>query len=424
MSNLRTPFQAGFGSGGARLTDGVLKKNIAQVRDEFDVLVTVTDAVAAGAKAYKVLADASANTLRLDAIMPGQNGNEMWVESVRRTTAEAASVFDITLWVPDLSTTIGKFGYPFATTHATELCTYGTMAAPVVHGFTTGDGPFRLETATTLPAGYALTALYWVIVVNTTTFKLATTKVLALAETATPISDDGSGIHRIFPMAKEVFSGLSTTITAERYMEKAINGGLGVSFTAAATTDICTTAVAHNMSSGDGPYRVGTTGTIPTGLSELLEYYIIALDAEPILSATTFQLATTRANALAGTQVELSGAGSGTHRLYKVERESGSLGSNWVTAQDLLSGTTEDRPTDTTAGVPAVFAGGTNEVTATGVNRGDYVVRALSLTTSGAWGAPAAIAKESVSCTFPDKLVTTAGIGASLVTLFTIRPKP
>ena len=74
MSNLRTPFQTGFGSGGARLTDGVLKKNIAQVRDEFDVLLdrSTSAGLTAGVKAYANLHDGTANTVRLDAIMAGK----------------------------------------------------------------------------------------------------------------------------------------------------------------------------------------------------------------------------------------------------------------------------------------------------------------------------------------------------------------
>jgi len=418
MSNLRTPFQTGFGSGGARLTDGVLKKNIAQVRDEFDVLInrSTSAALSAGVKATATLADLSANTLRLDALMPGDSGNKIWYETLKKTVG-GASVFDLTVYAPDLSTTLGKRGYTFETTHASELCTYGTIAAPESHGWITGDGPFRLETATTLPTGYATTSLYWIIKVAATTFQLALTKALAVAGTAVTISDDGTGAHRIFPMTTEVFGNLSTTITAERYMEKVVNGELGTSFTAA-TTDICTTASAHNMVSGDGPYRVGTTTTIPTGLSELLEYYIIAADTEPTLSTTTFALATTKAAALTGIAgaVNISSTGSGTHRLYKVDKEVGSLGSNWVTAQDLLSGTTDDRPADTT--YATVLASGANEITATGVNRGDYVVRALNLTT------PALIAPESFSCTAPDKIATTAGISASLYVLFTVRPKP
>jgi len=62
-------------------------------------------------------------------------------------------------------------------------------------------------------------------------------------------------------------------------------------------------------------YRTGTrvqfstTTTLPTGLSASTDYYVIRV------SATTIQVATTRANAMAGTQIDITGTGSGTHTI-------------------------------------------------------------------------------------------------------------
>lgn len=63
------------------------------------------------------------------------------------------------------------------------------------------------------------------------------------------------------------------------------------------------------------PYQTGdcihltTTGALPTGLSANTNYYVIVNDAD------TFWLATTFANALAGTKINTSGTQSGTHTL-------------------------------------------------------------------------------------------------------------
>lgn len=52
-----------------------------------------------------------------------------------------------------------------------------------------------------------------------------------------------------------------------------------------------------------------TTGALPTGLSASTGYYVIAIDGN------TFRLATTYANALAGTAINTSGTQSGVHTL-------------------------------------------------------------------------------------------------------------
>jgi microcystin-dependent protein len=55
--------------------------------------------------------------------------------------------------------------------------------------------------------------------------------------------------------------------------------------------------------------RATTTGALPTGLALATDYYVIRV------SATTIKLATTLANAVAGTAIDLTAQGSGTHTL-------------------------------------------------------------------------------------------------------------
>ena len=76
-----------------------------------------------------------------------------------------------------------------------------------------------------------------------------------------------------------------------------------------ADTDI-TTMAGHGFKTGDGPVRVTTSAAdLPAGLATDTNYWIIWL------SANTFSFASTEANARAGTAVNITDAGTGTHTL-------------------------------------------------------------------------------------------------------------
>lgn len=64
----------------------------------------------------------------------------------------------------------------------------------------------------------------------------------------------------------------------------------------------------HGLVTGDGPIRLTNSGgALPAGYSADTDYYVIANNAN------SFKLATSRANAFAGTAVAISGDGTGTH---------------------------------------------------------------------------------------------------------------
>jgi microcystin-dependent protein len=65
---------------------------------------------------------------------------------------------------------------------------------------------------------------------------------------------------------------------------------------------------AHGLLTGEEVYLT-TTGALPTGLAQNTIYYAI------FVSANTFNLATTRANAIAGTKINTSGTQSGVHTI-------------------------------------------------------------------------------------------------------------
>lgn len=78
-------------------------------------------------------------------------------------------------------------------------------------------------------------------------------------------------------------------------------------FTADAGTDICTHTNINLF-----PYtrvQLTTTGTLPAGLALATDYYVIKI------TDTTIQLATSYANAVAGTQIDITGAGTGVHTI-------------------------------------------------------------------------------------------------------------
>lgn len=91
-----------------------------------------------------------------------------------------------------------------------------------------------------------------------------------------------------------------------------VKGSNGSAFTTFAPADVNTATeeitVTRSFQTGD-PVRLKTTGTIPAGLATQTNYYAIRV------SATVIKLATTQANAEAGTAVDITSTGSGTHSI-------------------------------------------------------------------------------------------------------------
>lgn len=90
------------------------------------------------------------------------------------------------------------------------------------------------------------------------------------------------------------------------------SGSLAESFAATAVTtatDLITVQSNVDRWITGMKVRATTTGTLPTGLALATDYYVIRM------SATTIKLATNLTNAHAGTAVDLTAQGSGTHTL-------------------------------------------------------------------------------------------------------------
>lgn len=161
------------------------------------------------------------------------------------------------------------------------------------HGAITGYGPVQFALtgdASALPAGLTVLTDYWLIRVDDDTVKVATTFANALAGTAIDITDVGTpgsgGYTCIRAAVNDDFTSTDVTIA-----------------------DGVLTAADHGKDTGYGPVRLTTSGTLPGGLATGVDYWMI------VLSSSTFRLATSKANALAGVAVEVQDAGSGTHNM-------------------------------------------------------------------------------------------------------------
>lgn len=103
-----------------------------------------------------------------------------------------------------------------------------------------------------------------------------------------------------------------TTLTAEATTNTL---AFGDTFTADASTDIITMASTTNRPSNiltGTRVQLTTTTTLPAGLALATNYYVIKV------SDSTFKLATSYANAVAGTAINITDAGTGTHTMSRL----------------------------------------------------------------------------------------------------------
>lgn len=91
--------------------------------------------------------------------------------------------------------------------------------------------------------------------------------------------------------------------------ESSAYGAFSETFTASAA-DVVTIA-GHGLVTGDGPFVASTTDTLPAGLATGTPYWVIRL------TDNTLSLAASYAAALAGTVVDITDTGTGTHTLAR-----------------------------------------------------------------------------------------------------------
>lgn len=90
------------------------------------------------------------------------------------------------------------------------------------------------------------------------------------------------------------------------------NTPLSTTFTADAGTNICSAGVT-TIPQTQSAVTFTTTGTLPAGLSTGTVYFLIRV------TSSTFKVATTMANAVAGTAIDITDAGTGVHTVATVD---------------------------------------------------------------------------------------------------------
>ena len=132
--------------------------------------------------------------------------------------------------------------------------------------------------------------------------------------------------------------------------------GQSDTFTADAGTDICTFTSTANIPSNlltGTRQRFTTSGTLPAGISLATDYYYIKV------TDSTFKLATSYANAIAGTNINITDAGTGTHTAtWLLPRYTNGAGVNAIYFNN--------NSTALGAATPNLSLGYTNSVQATG----------------------------------------------------------
>lgn len=135
-----------------------------------------------------------------------------------------------------------------------------------------------------------------------------------------PSLDDIAAI----PVPSQVYAVVGTTAT---YLEApagkdvlfvaANQGGwsfrpgnyVGAEFSVDDTDEDTVTITGHKYETGDGPFLVETSGSLPTGLTTSTDYYIIKVDEN------TVKFASSEIDAGNGVAVDITAAGSGTHSI-------------------------------------------------------------------------------------------------------------
>lgn len=109
-----------------------------------------------------------------------------------------------------------------------------------------------------------------------------------------------------------------------------VNTPSAKTFTADDASDTFTTA-AHGYTTGLKGQASNSGGALPTGLSGATDYFVI------VLTSSTFKLATSLANALAGTALTISSNGTGTQTFTptsiagaNVKLQKSNDGTNWA----------------------------------------------------------------------------------------------
>lgn len=193
---------------------------------------------------------------------------------------------------------------PIAT--VTRSGTLATIVTSVNHGLATGQVVNINTTGTALDSDNAVT----ITVTNATTFTYTSGASGAIGPAA---ATNG----RIIPDKKITITstrgGSAFALTTASGTMTAVAGGY-LTATVSIATPAVITSTAHGFEAGD-VFRFTTTGSLPSGISALANYHVLATG----LGTNSFQFSATPG----GTAIDSSGSQSGTHSISRVAGRAG-----------------------------------------------------------------------------------------------------
>ncbi len=166
------------------------------------------------------------------------------------------------------------------------------------------------KTASTTAIGLVELATDAEAVTGTDTVRATTPSGVAAAIAAvgggTPAGNVDFTARRSAPSGWLLCDGSAVSRTTYAALFAAINETIG---TFTANTNDTLSLTNHGLYTGDHVYVTNSGGALPTGLSANTDYWVIRL------TSGTFYLATSYANAVAGTRIDITAVGSGTHTI-------------------------------------------------------------------------------------------------------------
>lgn len=237
---------------------------------------------------FFVIANGNTNNFQLSAINQGM----VWSGGSATFTANAAT--DILT----LSTSSANFatGVPVTLTRRTVAVTFTADAATDIFTLNAANIDFPTGTAVkfkavgTLPSPLNATDVYYTIAVSSSsaspgTIMVATTLANAMAGVAIDLTTNGAGKNTVFPVS---------------------------TFTGDAGLDLLTLNTSNADFQTGTSLKFSTTGTLPNPLNTTDTFYSIAVSPTSTIGGT-IRVATTYANAIAGTYIDLTTNGTPTN---------------------------------------------------------------------------------------------------------------
>lgn len=188
-----------------------------------------------------------------------------------------------------------------------------TIASPGVvtwnaHGIPE-NGPVTLATTGALPSGLATATVYYAKSTTTNTFQLAATPGGAAINT----SGGQSGVHTATYYPHGAGDGVATFNVPNLLGRGRISQGSGAITVAVDVAQVSTVNDDFTIPTNTDAWITGmkgqltTTGALPTGLATLTDYWLFRN------GPTSIKFASSLANAVAGTVIDITAVGSGVH---------------------------------------------------------------------------------------------------------------